>query len=75
MCHLTSHWPAKKLKESKTNYNNMSVGGAEATKRLLKVCWTTFLALLQGESVAQAAEPGPLVVVLDLASQLHDGIR
>lgn len=39
-----------------------------ATKRLLKVCWTTFLALLQGESVDQAAETGPLVVVLDLDS-------
>jgi hypothetical protein len=68
VCHLTAHGPPKK------HYNNMSVG-AEATKRLLKVCWTTFLALLQGESVDQAAETGPLVVVLDLASQLHDRIK
>ena len=45
---------------------------AEATKRVSKVSWISFLALLRGESLPfEDAEPGPLIVVLDLVPQLQ----
>ncbi|CAK9082412.1 unnamed protein product [Durusdinium trenchii] len=44
--------------------------GACATRRRVNLAWTFFLQLLRGESVAMNGDPGPVIVMSDLASQM-----
>ena len=51
-------------------YLAVSLSLVKATRRRVNLAWTFFLQLLRGESVAMNGDPGPVIVMSDLASQM-----